>query len=457
MDTPIQRAVARVKPNPGRSAPLAGVAVLFAAACLAAEPAPRATLLPPQPVAPDEPTWGPGRPAVRASAAELSPNAPVSRPPGGLTRETSRTERAPEVGSEDKAPSPAATADDKGKGRTYPPTYSSTRPGGLVDLNSAWQRIAPNRSSVNDKPEPKAPAARDARTLPVGGNAPRSTLVPGQPQAIPPQHALVAPPAWRWYGYGNVTPSVNLFGAGEKHPGASSSWLTQSGATAGAFPQGPPGTRSAPIGMPVYLQPAYQPGPSTPAPEPAPAVPVLPALPEVKGPTTEPELVKPLPTERAAEASKPDVSKPPSGGASLGPPLPPTGLPLPENGGPAPDLLLPPVEPGAKSNGWPTLAQPRPVSLNGGMARLGPVARGLAPQPSTLAGATALAPKAVQDRVRRAAGHVAEDLTVLQPAAGALTVRFTVASQNLAEPAVNRIAAVPELAAYQIDFEVSSR
>ena len=44
------------------------------------------------------------------------------------------------------------------------------------------------------------------------------------------------PPAYRWYGWGSVTPGANPYAPNGQHPPASANWFSITGATPGAFP-----------------------------------------------------------------------------------------------------------------------------------------------------------------------------------------------------------------------------
>lgn len=61
---------------------------------------------------------------------------------------------------------------------------------------------------------------------------PRAPLQGTGPNGSP---VYAGPPAWRWYGYGSVTPGTNTAPAGE-YPRASANWYTVTQATPGAFP-----------------------------------------------------------------------------------------------------------------------------------------------------------------------------------------------------------------------------
>lgn len=190
---------------------------------------------------------------------------------------------------------------------------------------------------------------------------------------------LAGPPAYRWYGYGTVTPGANSYAPTGQYPKASSNWYSVTGATPGAFPvpvvnpyrsgpgSEPPQYTSAPAnaGVPptavrVSTVPATasnRPAPrtgvisapnaggtptlpgSTPAMLPLPPQPKPGGVPTMAVPPTTPS----LPTARvtpASESVKPFALPEPVG---LIPSVDP--LPIPEAVRPEPTVILPPVGP----------------------------------------------------------------------------------------------------------------
>ena len=115
---------------------------------------------------------------------------------------------------------------------------------------------------------PPAPAAKGNASPFANGMPPDPRPVadpnaPLQATAANGSPVLAGPPAWRWYGYGSVTPGANAFAPTGEYPRASANWFTVTKATPGAFP--------VPVANPRYLAaggdpPAYVAlGPTRPA------------------------------------------------------------------------------------------------------------------------------------------------------------------------------------------------
>ena len=86
-----------------------------------------------------------------------------------------------------------------------------------------------------DKSKTPATADRPAGPAASGAEAPE----PGAPlRGIAANGAslMAGPPAYRWYGYGSVTPGANTYAPAGQYPKASSNWYSVTGATPGAFP-----------------------------------------------------------------------------------------------------------------------------------------------------------------------------------------------------------------------------
>ena len=188
----------------------------------------------------------------------------------------------------------------------------------------------------------------------------------------PPANAAVAaggpqvyagPPAWRWYGYGTVTPGANGFAPAGQYPRASANWYHVTGATPGAFPVPVVNPyRSAPGGEPpAYAQmPAGYRGPGVAGPATAGPV-MMPATPRVSAP--EPVRVAPPATAPIRTAvGVPTLAPPPGLGAELPvvpakPPEPLAALPTtkPAESVPAPMPSAPTVPVALPVSAPPTL------------------------------------------------------------------------------------------------------
>lgn len=136
----------------------------------------------------------------------------------------------------------------------------------------------PPAEQVAPPPGPNVPMSATAAT-PFRGTASNGAPV------------FAGPPAYRWYGWGSVTPGANPFAPTGQYPRASAGWYSITGATPGAFPvpvmnplrqapaDAPPAYAAAPIpgraGMPLPtntisspLPPAIAPPPPQPQPQP---------------------------------------------------------------------------------------------------------------------------------------------------------------------------------------------
>jgi hypothetical protein len=100
-------------------------------------------------------------------------------------------------------------------------------------VTKGWNKLKGMVSS--DQPPAKAGMVppgtpTDPQAAPPDPNAPLQGMGPnGAP-------VLAGPPAWRWYGYGSVTPGANTFAPSGQYPRASANWYSVTRATPGAFP-----------------------------------------------------------------------------------------------------------------------------------------------------------------------------------------------------------------------------
>lgn len=188
---------------------------------------------------------------------------------------------------------------------------------------------APPGASKRDDPIPPPPKVLD-RLRPFPGDKPPASP-PAPPAAAPqpqPQQPTAAspfrgtgsngapvyagPPAYRWYGWGSVTPGANPLAPAGQYPKASANWYAITGATPGAFPV--PVTDAGRV-APGTEPPTYGLAASKWAPPPA--VPLVPA------PQPAPVFV-----ERTAERPEPPKFNPPPESKFLAAP-PPTAAPVP--------------------------------------------------------------------------------------------------------------------------------
>ncbi|MBA4062516.1 MAG: hypothetical protein C0501_02195 [Isosphaera sp.] len=212
-----------------------GVLGLGVSAAAAAGQGPRrgAVLLPPVPADPAD-----VRVVARAAAEELPAHpgsTPVNRPPVW-------------PGRPDPYVRPA--------GGTAPPPLAKPEPTLAKGIDKLKGTFVPEKPA---RPAPPPAPAADAQT-PFRGTTPTGAPV------------YAGPPAYRWYGWGSVTPGGNPFAPAGQYPTASANWHSITGATPGAFPvpvadptRPPPGSDP-----PAYATtPTRRPPPAAPPPPPA--------------------------------------------------------------------------------------------------------------------------------------------------------------------------------------------
>lgn len=162
------------------------------------------------------------------------------------------------------------------------------------------------------------------------------------------------PPAWRWYGYGSVTPGANNFAPSGEYPKASANWYSVTQATPGAFP--------VPVMHPYRPAPGNEPPTYTHTRTQAPPSLVgdgrasgsVPGVSPRSAPATTPEPGKaPLPSKFSVSDEPTSQASPRLGGIpTMSPPpmvIPPpvaaaSATPLPVQG-PAPLAVIPPLQP----------------------------------------------------------------------------------------------------------------
>jgi len=241
---------------------------LAVAAAVAQPPAPReraATLLPPQALAP-----GDSPPVARGSSDDFPPSTSISSTP--VAKPATPTWRV--------SPSSAPNV----------PTWSTGTDQPVVPVTSLASNSArslpsatPDDPSLQLRPQPKfldrVKGTFGSDNKAAGAKQPvqnQNAAPPEQPTAATPFRATGAngapvyagPPAYRWYGWGTVTPGANPLAPAGQYPKASANWYAITGATPGAFPvpvgnavRTVVGTEPPSYGLAARTPPAPQPVP----------------------------------------------------------------------------------------------------------------------------------------------------------------------------------------------------
>jgi hypothetical protein len=326
----------------------------------AAQPAPTraAGLLPPQPLDPgvtpplargalhDVPS-GVTSPVVRSGPR---PTAPAGAGPTWLNGVDPNVR--PASGTGPQVPAPVVNKPV--------PTPVTPRPTPAVVREESPRPVKPVEKT-------RAPAApeRLAQTDPNGGpetpnaNTPfRGTTANGAP-------IYAGPPAYRWYGYGTVTPGANPFAPSGQYPKASANWYSVTGATPGAFPVPVMNPPRSPAGA---EPPSYAALPTTRSPGPSVVNPSMPVV--TTPPIVTPQPANPAPPAPAVahaagpglklEPTPPTATEPPKAGSPTGPAVPPLNF-LPTS--PTAPISAPasaesPAVPPPMPVGTPTISQP---------------------------------------------------------------------------------------------------
>lgn len=440
-----------------------------------------ATLGQPRPAA----TLGSGvRPVVRASQNDLSDE----------STETSVADR-PDL-------DPWKKDTPSSKPSAYPPTYSSTKkdlvPKVIGDL---WKQstketsvtpapVAPIPTSpIPTSPIPVTPIAtvearptyRDPRrrateavgpekikeTLPMPKSPPEARPYVPKPVVLPATNFGV--PAWRWYGYGTITPGVSTPTGDGTYPLAPVSWLQENRATPGAIPQGfvhqkvNTGLRDAP---PNYSREVKVELPPQQVEEPVTVLVPQEEMPRIEPPPTAlaPKRgvpLAPLTVEREPVVEPKRVEPPREAEFVLPPPLPPTGVPMMQRDGRGGTTIYFPLPPSSSAPKATFDGSVKPRTLPPTSMRPGPrsstdpriLARAQAPaaQPEGILNSTSLAPKL--ERAAQGAREVHLHLTRTNRVGIRLVVPHGVDFEAIAD----RIGAIPELARFYLDFDVIVR
>lgn len=267
---------------------------------------------------------------------------------------------------------------------------AATKDGGAKQLTPAPKDGAPNEPSFRDRVKNALPTFGGKGESPPPNPlpdlvtskkpAPKPAPEPVQPTAATAFKAVsgtgapvfAGPPAYRWYGWGTVTPGANPVAPAGQYPRTSAAWYAVTGATPGAFPvlvsntgQPLPGVEPPTYGL------ARSPAPLTPSGS------LAPAAGSVGGAFVPPASQPLVPAQPQPQPES--KFQPPPATAFVPPPtfVPPA---LPAQPALVPTLPPPPVN-------VPTIAQPGPKPVAVAPPALPPIPNAAAAPPAPDAGA----------------------------------------------------------------------
>lgn len=323
-----------------------GFASALASPAVAQQPPQRAAvLLPPRPLEAGE------LPPVARGAIDDVPSAfstPVQKPTPRTSPATSagppwlngvdpNVRPASGVGIGPKAPNPVAV-----KSTPAPTAPLPARPV-VREVPARIVRTAekPNVTVAPDHLPPTEPTGNPP--LPNANTPFRASTMNGAP-------VYAGPPAYRWYGYGSVTPGANPFAPTGQYPKASANWYSVTGATPGAFPVPVMNPLRTPAGA---EPPSYAAIPTTRNPGPMVVAPTLNAIPPANAIPVPPTIATKAPIGTKFESAPPTEAEPPR----LGPP------PKPSVPAIAPPLTAPVSTPAPPEMPIVPMPQPAPVAV----------------------------------------------------------------------------------------------
>lgn len=262
--------------------------------------------------------------APQGGPAWLTGVDPNLRPAGGAAPK--------DAGAKQLAPAPAKDGETSFRERVKNALPSfGTKDKDAPPPNPLPDQVTNKNAAPKPAPEPIQPTAATAFKAVSGSGAP----------------VFAGPPAYRWYGWGTVTPGANPIAPAGQYPRASAAWYSVTGATPGAFPV-PVSNTGQPL--PGVEPPTYGIARTPSAP---PSAPLAPAAGATSG-TFVPPPSSPAPVSARPQ---PEPKFAPSPSSAFVPPptfIPPT-LPAPPAPVLVPTLPPPPVN-------VPAVAQPKPVA-----------------------------------------------------------------------------------------------
>ncbi len=354
---------------------------------------------------------------------------------------------------------PASTSFDPFGGasnRGFDPRGAQPNPGGVRGLWSGFTKWTGDRAKAladavvgpEQQPDPRVGQAMPNATMNPNGMPPQARM-PMQPfRGTTPggRAAYAGHPAYRWYGWGTTTPGANPYAPGGDYPATSAQWYTMSGATPGAFPV--PVTnpfRAIPgPGAPAYAVNAS----SMPSPSVAPpsfAAPPAPFVSEGPKPIVETAPFRYVPPDELSTTTGPVPSVPAAAGWRGGAPLPAKTEEFP-------------ARPATAEPAWQPIqsAAPAKEPAKGPALFIGQSPAKPAAQSEILQAVAfePVAPMSLAERVRAAAGAEVRNLEAKKLGRDGVIVRFDAPTDAIAEAAAKAIAALPDLKAYTVTFDV---
>jgi hypothetical protein len=238
------------------------------------------------------------------------------------------------------------------------PSASDKQPEAMPPLPQQLQKTTTQplpQKTIVQQAQPVSPRPVETPTA----NTPfRATGANGAP-------VYAGPPAYRWYGWGTVTPGANPLAPSGQYPKASANWYSITGATPGAFPvpvsndtRVMSGTEPPNYGLTRSTQPAPQPTvPVVTQPEPA-------AKPYLSPPAPQP-VSRPEPPKFDHPTDSKFLPGTSVGVAPIAPPAPPSPVTVPTISlppAPKPVTAAPPTPQPPKPDAvaLPALPQPKP-------------------------------------------------------------------------------------------------
>jgi len=159
------------------------------------------------------------------------------------------------------------------------------------------------------------------KVKPFANPEPQEAGAPVRGMTVNGAPVMAGPPAYRWYGYGSVTPGANAYAPVGQYPKASANWYTVTGATPGAFP--------VPVVAPYREAPGNEPPNYVVNPPVRTAIPTMPSVRNATSTEIAPPVQKSIPTPTTGVPGMPSISSIGMGSQQL-PPLPdPVGVTKP--------------------------------------------------------------------------------------------------------------------------------